>query len=146
MYSRNKPFHKQWKKVIVDPDEVCSLACQCLKPSKALCKVDKLVYIYQRIGFQCLLETRFEVLGFCFFQGKLDPRILISYFSDLRGTLLDANPMLEVFSRIAERMPLYDSIENISTFPPLSPFPSCLPRGFLTTTMTPRPFCWLLTC
>jgi hypothetical protein len=117
---------KQREKVIVDPDEVCSLACQCLKPSKALCKVNEIAYIYQRIGFQCLLEARFEVLGFCFFQGELDPRILISYFPDLRGTLFDANPTFEVFSRIAERMPLYDSIDDISTFPPLSSFSSPL--------------------
>jgi vacuolar protein sorting-associated protein 3 len=106
-----------------------SLACQCLKPSKALCKADELAYIYQRIGFQCLLETRFEDAGFCLFQGELDPRILISYFPELRGTLLDANPTLEVFSGIAERMPPYDSIDDISTSLPLAPSPSRLPRG-----------------
>ncbi|KAH9962285.1 hypothetical protein BGW80DRAFT_1180850 [Lactifluus volemus] len=91
---------KQRKKVegkfVVDPDEA-----------------DELAYIYQRIGFQCLLETRFEDSGFCLFQGELDPRILISYFPELRGTLLDANPTLEVFSGIAERMPPYDSIDDI---------------------------------
>ncbi|KAH9962289.1 hypothetical protein BGW80DRAFT_1255654 [Lactifluus volemus] len=101
---------KQRKKVegkfVVDPDE-------CLKPSQTLCKADELAYIYQRIGFRCLLETRFEDAGFCLFQGELDPRILISYFPELRGTLLDANPTLEIFSGIAERMPPYESIDDI---------------------------------
>jgi hypothetical protein len=125
---------------------VLHLLVQYFKPSKALCKADELAYVYQRIGFQCLLETRFEDAGFCLFQGELDPRILISYFPDLRGTLLDANPTLEVFSGIAERMPPYDSIDDISTSPPLAPSPSRLPRGFLTTTMTPPPLCRWLTC
>jgi hypothetical protein len=116
-----------------------SLACQCLKPSQTLCKADELAYIYQRIGFQCLLETRFEDAGFCLFQGELDPRILISYFPELRGTLLDANPTLEIFSGIAERMPPYDSIDDISTSPPLAPSPSWLPRSSLTTTIMPLP-------
>ena len=53
-----------------------------------------------------MFETRFEDAGFCLFQGELDPRILISYFPDLRGALLDADPTLDVFSGIAECMPL----------------------------------------
>jgi vacuolar protein sorting-associated protein 3 len=92
--------------------------------------VDEFVYI------QCLLETGSTMLAFCLFQGELDPRILISYFPDLRGTLLDANPTLEVFSGIAKRMPPYDSIGDISTSP-LAPSPSRLPRGLPHITMTP---------
>jgi vacuolar protein sorting-associated protein 3 len=88
-----------------------------------LLQVDELAYVYQRIGFQCLLETSFEDAGFCLFQGKLDPRILISYFPDLRGMLLNTYPMLDVFSGIAECMPPYDSIDDISTYP--VPCPSC---------------------
>ena len=79
--------------------------------------MDELAYVYQRIGFQCLLETRFEDAGFCLFQGELDPRILISYFPDLRGGLLDADPTLDIFSGIADCMPPYDSIDDISTSP-----------------------------
>jgi hypothetical protein len=73
-----------------------------------------------------MLETRFEDAGFCHFQGELDPHILISYFPDLRGALLDADPTLDVFSGIAECMPSYDSIDDISTSPlpcPLFPAP-----------------------
>jgi hypothetical protein len=92
-----------------------------------LLQVDEQAYVYQRIGFQCLLETRFEDAGFCLFQGELDPRILISYFPELRGALLDEDPTIDVFSGIDECMPAYDSIDDISTslFP--DPFPAILP-------------------
>jgi len=89
--------------------------------------VDELAYVYQKIGLRCLLETRFEDAGFCLFQGELDPRILISYFPDLRGALLDVEPTLDVFSGVAECLPPYDSIDDISTSPvfptPLAPLP-----------------------
>jgi len=88
--------------------------------SLKLFQVDEQAYVYQRIGFQCLLETRFEDAGFCLFQGELDPRILISYFPELRGALLDADPTVGVFSGIAECMPPYDSIDDISTSTPSS--------------------------
>jgi hypothetical protein len=55
-----------------------------------------------------LLETRLEDAGYCLFQGGLDPRVLISYFPDLRGALLDAGPTLDVFSGITECMPPND--------------------------------------
>ncbi|KAI0000159.1 hypothetical protein BJV74DRAFT_876958 [Russula compacta] len=79
---------KVQSKLVVDPDEV-----------------EELAYIYQKIGFQCLFETRFK--------DALDPRVLISYFPTLRGTLLDADPMHDVFSGVAECMPPYDSIDKI---------------------------------
>ena len=89
----------------------------CLHFYLEVLQIDELAYIYQRIGLQCLFETRFEDAGFCLFQGELDPRILISYFPDLRGALLDGDPTLDVFSGIAECMPPYDSIDDISTSP-----------------------------
>ena len=63
-----------------------------------LLQVDELAYVYQKIGFQCLLET---------------PPHIISYFPDLRAALLDADPTLDDFSGIAECMPPYDSIDDI---------------------------------
>jgi hypothetical protein len=78
-------------------------------------QVDEQAYVYQRTGFQCLLETRFEDSGFCLFQGELNPRVLISYFPELRGALLDACPTVNVFSGIAEGIPPYDSTDDIST-------------------------------
>jgi hypothetical protein len=110
-----------------------------------LLQVDELAYVYQKIGFQCLLETRFEDAGFCLFQGELDPRIVISYFPDLRGTLLDADPTLGVFSGIGECMPPYDSIDDISTSPCSLPLPPLFPCT-CTTAMTRLPFCRRLTC
>ena len=74
--------------------------------------------------------TRFEDAGFCLFQGGLDPRVLISYFPELPGALLDACPTVNVSSGIAEGTPPYDSIDDISTSssalslsspPPVSP-------------------------
>jgi len=118
--------------------------------SLKLLQEDEQAYVYQRIGFQCLLETRFEDAGFCLFQGELDPRILISYFPELRGALLDADPTVDVFSGIAECMPPYDSIDDISTSTHLSsgPFPATphlFPR-FRTTAMTRPPLLrWRLT-
>ena len=109
-----------------------------------LLQVDEQAYVYQRIGFQCLLETRFEDAGFCLFQGELDPRILISYFPELRGSLLDADPTVNIFSGIAESMPPYDSIDDISTWP-FPRHPPLSPR-FRTTAMTRPPLLrWRLT-
>jgi hypothetical protein len=110
-----------------------------------LLQVDELAYVYQKIGFQCMLETRFEDAGFCLFQGELDPRILISYFPDLRGALLDVDPTLDVFSGIAECMPPYDSIDDISTSPVPCPSRHSSPAP-AQPQMTRLPFCWRLTC
>jgi hypothetical protein len=130
------------------PTKCVSFYCPsplCLQPSQA----EELAYVYQKIGFQCLLETRFEDAGFCLFQGDLDPRVLISYFPELRGALLDGDPTVEVFSGIAECMPPYDSIDDISTSPllrhfPALPHPRLVPR-ILTIAMTRLPLCLRLT-
>lgn len=115
---------KVQSKLVVDASEVRrssqSLVVRCL--SGLWGQAEELAYVYQRLGFQCLRETRFEDAGFCLFQGELDPRILISYFPSLRGTLLDAHPTLDVFAGVAECMPPYDSIDDLSTSLP-SPFP-----------------------
>jgi hypothetical protein len=105
---------KVQSRLVLDPNEV-SLILSPSPLSLKLLQVDEQAYVYQRIGFHCLLERRFEDAGFCLFQGELDPRILISYFPELRGALLDADPTVNVFSGIAECMPAYDSIDDIST-------------------------------
>ena len=77
--------------------------------------------------------------------GRGWPRIPISYFPDLCGALLDADPTLDVFSGIAECMSPYDSIDDINTFP--LPCPSCHSSPApAQTQMTRLPFCWRLTC
>jgi hypothetical protein len=116
---------KVQSKLVVDASEVRRSSLPCRSPFKwTFAQAEELAYVYQRLGFQCLRETRFEDAGFCLFQGELDPRILISYFPSLRGTLLDAHPTLDVFAGVAECMPPYDSIDDLSTslpshFPPV---------------------------
>jgi hypothetical protein len=117
---------KVQSKLVVDASEVRRSSFSALSfvaVQMDFRKAEELAYVYQRLGFQCLRETRFEDAGFCLFQGELDPRILISYFPSLRGTLLDAHPTLDVFAGVAECMPPYDSIDDLSTslpshFPP----------------------------
>ena len=125
---------KVQSRLVLDPTEVRLVLPTPLSPLilKLLQAVEQ-AYVYQRIGFQCLLETRFEDAGFCLFQGELDPRILISYFPEFRGALLDENPTIDVFSGIAECMPPYDSIDDISTSLFRDPLPAILPFPHLRT-------------
>ncbi|TFY73753.1 hypothetical protein EWM64_g10257, partial [Hericium alpestre] len=99
-------------------DDVVELADQQRKKLQSKLTVDpdeaeELQYVYQRIGFQLLSETRFEDAGYNLFEGNLDPRMLISYFPDLRGALLTPDDELDIFAGVAEYMPPYDSIDDI---------------------------------
>ncbi len=77
---------------------------------------DELRYVYQRIGFQCFEETMFEDAGTNFINGDLDPRLLVSYYPDLRGSLFGAEDALDVFAGVAERMPSDASVDDISEY------------------------------
>lgn len=70
--------------------------------------------MYQRLGFQCLSETLFDDAGKHFFNGELDPRVLISYYPDLPGKLLNGSDTVEVFAGVEEHMPMEGSINDIS--------------------------------
>ncbi|KAI0035780.1 hypothetical protein K488DRAFT_76361 [Vararia minispora EC-137] len=99
-------------------DAVVALADEQRKKLQAKLAVDEdeadeLRYVYQRIGFQCMAETRFEDAGYHLFEGALDPRLLISYFPDLRGALISPDDELDVFSGVAEHMVPFDSIDDI---------------------------------
>ncbi|EMD32317.1 hypothetical protein CERSUDRAFT_119016 [Gelatoporia subvermispora B] len=76
-------------------------------------EADELRYVYQRIGFQCLIETLFDDAGKHLFSGELDPRVLISYYPDLRGNLFSNADDAEVFAGVAEHMPSEASIDDI---------------------------------
>ncbi len=78
----------------------------------------------------CLLETRGENAIFCLFLGDINPRILISY---LPSPVVDSK--LYIFPGIAECMPPYDSINDISALP----FPHLFPRIRKTAMMFPPP-------
>lgn len=77
-------------------------------------QADELRYVYQRIGFQCFTETLFEDAGKNLFNGELDPRLLVSYFPDLRGSLFSSKDTMDVFAGVAERMPREASVDDIS--------------------------------
>ncbi|KAK0458932.1 uncharacterized protein EV420DRAFT_1541370 [Desarmillaria tabescens] len=76
-------------------------------------EVEELRYVYQRIGFQCFAETLFEDAGKNFFEGELDPRLLVSYYPDLRGSLFSLQDSIDVFAGVAERMPAESSVDDI---------------------------------
>ncbi|KAI0337403.1 hypothetical protein BDW22DRAFT_1409963 [Trametopsis cervina] len=76
-------------------------------------EADELRYVYQRIGFQCLIETLFDDAGKHFFTGNLDPRVLVSYYPELRGSLFGPDDSVDLFAGVAERIPTEDSIDAI---------------------------------
>lgn len=77
-------------------------------------QLDELNYVYQRIGFQCFSDTLFEEAGAAFFQGSLDPRLLISYYADLKGNLFTSSDSLNVYAGVAEHMPPDASVDDLS--------------------------------
>jgi vacuolar protein sorting-associated protein 3 len=102
--------------------------------------------VYQRIGFQCFTETLFEDAGKHLFNGELDPRLLVSYFPELRGGLFTADDAMDVFAGVAEHMPQENSVDDISeslsySLPPLSYYSTpplvALPRHPLTYLLLP---------
>ncbi|KAJ7774892.1 hypothetical protein B0H16DRAFT_1508739 [Mycena metata] len=76
-------------------------------------EAEELRYVYQRIGFQCFTETLFEDAGKNLFDGDLDPRVLVSYYPELRGSLFDASDTLDIYAGVAERMPTEASVDGI---------------------------------
>ncbi|KAF9261696.1 hypothetical protein L218DRAFT_930596 [Marasmius fiardii PR-910] len=76
-------------------------------------EIEELHYVCQRIGFQCFTETLFEDAGIHFFDGELDPRLLVSYYPELRGNLFTEGDKIDVFAGVAEHMPKQRSIDEI---------------------------------
>ncbi|KAJ7685236.1 hypothetical protein DFH06DRAFT_1357108, partial [Mycena polygramma] len=76
-------------------------------------EAEELRYVYQRIGFQCFTETLFEDAGKNLFNGDLEPRVLVSYYPELRGSLFGANDTIDVYAGVAERMPSEVSVDQI---------------------------------
>ncbi|KAF8632341.1 hypothetical protein AX15_001925 [Amanita polypyramis BW_CC] len=76
-------------------------------------ETDELHYVYQRIGFQCFSETRFEDAGKLFSNGELDPRVLVSYYPGLRGGLFGLEDTVDLFQGVADKMPTEDSVEEL---------------------------------
>ncbi|KAJ4477248.1 hypothetical protein J3R30DRAFT_3670498 [Lentinula aciculospora] len=76
-------------------------------------EAEQLQYIYQRIGFQCFKETLFEDAGKHLFEGGLDPRVLVSYFPNLRGAVDEAENTANMYAGVALHMPTESSVEEI---------------------------------
>ncbi|VDB91306.1 unnamed protein product [Peniophora sp. CBMAI 1063] len=99
-------------------DDAVALADEQRKKLQAQLTVDSgeadaLRYVHLRIGFKCLLETRFEDAGYHLFEGGLDPRLLISYYPDLRGSLLSEEDDVELFEGVADNVVPFDSVDDI---------------------------------
>jgi len=77
-------------------------------------QAQELRFVYQRIGFACFQDTLFEDAGMHLLAGDLDPRILISYFPDLRGTLFKPGDTVEVFAGVTKYLPVAQSVDEIS--------------------------------
>ncbi|KAH6918190.1 hypothetical protein BKA70DRAFT_1456594 [Coprinopsis sp. MPI-PUGE-AT-0042] len=76
-------------------------------------QAEELRYVYQLLGFQQFRETLFEDAGNNLFNGHIDPRLLVSYFPQLRGGLFSDEDSVDVFSGVAERMPTEASVDDI---------------------------------
>lgn len=94
---------------LVDQNQRRQLATSILDSDLA----EEIRYVYQRIGFQCLSETLFEDAGRHLLEGETDPRLLVRFFPDLRGKLLDATSHIDVFAGVANHLPREKSIEEI---------------------------------
>lgn len=111
----DKQRKKLQSRITVDDDEVSRQPCILLITNLRL-QADELHYVYQRIGFQCLAETLFEDAGRHLFSGNLDPRILISYFPEFRGSLFASTDNIDMFAGVADHMPRAASVDEISEY------------------------------
>ncbi|PIL23200.1 hypothetical protein GSI_14509 [Ganoderma sinense ZZ0214-1] len=99
-------------------EDVADLAEQQRKKLQSVLNVerheaDELRYVNQRLGFQCFTETLFEDAGNRLYEGELDPRILVSYYPELRGNLFSEDDTVDIMAGVAEYMPQEDSVDDI---------------------------------
>ncbi|CDO71043.1 hypothetical protein BN946_scf184844.g47 [Trametes cinnabarina] len=99
-------------------EDAADLAEQQRKRMQSMLNVDRhdfdeLRYVNQRLGFQCFQETLFEDAGNRLYEGELDPRVLVSYYPELRGGLFREDEAVDVMAGVAEHMPLEDSVDDI---------------------------------
>ncbi|KAI0754157.1 hypothetical protein C8Q80DRAFT_1216335 [Daedaleopsis nitida] len=76
-------------------------------------EIDELRYVNQRLGFQCFTETLFEDAGNRLYEGELDPRVLVSYYPELRGALFSEEDTVDIMAGVGEHMPPEDSVDDI---------------------------------
>lgn len=93
----------------------CAPCCEPLYYAQ-YSQTEELHYIYQRLGFHHLSLTLFSTAGTFFFNGHLDPRILISYFPSLRGGLFGPSDHVLVYQGIEAHMPKEANIDEIGVY------------------------------
>ncbi|KZT59571.1 hypothetical protein CALCODRAFT_493514 [Calocera cornea HHB12733] len=70
-------------------------------------------YIRQKVALGWMAETKFQRAGEELYQGRLDPRLLIRLWPDLRGGLVGEEDQIDVFSGVKEQLEELVSIEQI---------------------------------
>jgi hypothetical protein len=58
----------------------------------------------------------FEDAGKYFFRGDIDPRLLVGYYPELRGSLLNVTDSINIFAGVEEYMPHESSVDDISKY------------------------------
>jgi hypothetical protein len=72
-------------------------------------------YVFARLALKSIQETMFADAGEYLFHSRLDPRILIRLFPDLRGGLIRENDAVNIFAGIESHLRRADTIQDIST-------------------------------
>jgi hypothetical protein len=98
-----------------DPDEVRVCALDCGPSLSYITQADELRFLQLMLGYRYFTATTFEDAGTWLYRGQLDPRILISHFPELMGTLLDPQTKYEVFAGLRDHIPS-SSIDDISKY------------------------------
>ena len=113
-------------------------------PSTSLPEAQEEVrYVYQRAGFMCFGETRFEEAGRYLLTGETDPRLVTKWFPELTGGLFrprkrrqgkdgglereeEMGEFVQVFAGVASHLPKAKSVDEIGEYTcstDISPFP-----------------------
>ena len=113
-------------------------------PSTSLPEAQEEVrYVYQRAGFMCFGETRFEEAGRYLLTGETDPRLVTKWFPELSGGLFrprkrrqgkdgglereeEMGEFVQVFAGVASHLPKAKSVDEIGEYTcstDISPFP-----------------------
>lgn len=71
-------------------------------------------YVFARLALKSIRETMFGDAGEYLFHSRLDPRILIRLFPDLRGGLIRENDAVNIFAGIESHLRCADTIQDIS--------------------------------
>lgn len=72
-------------------------------------------YVFARLALKSIRETMFGDTGEYLFHSRLDPRIIIRLFPDLRGGLIREGDAVNIFAGIETHLQHADTIQDIST-------------------------------